>query len=239
MPNLTIDLKLLVDTAQILTAIITLLGVITAFWISRKTLREIQNDRIISQRPFLLFEYGGNKTSIKFCIAQDGKEYIQAYWPVINEKGGIHVPTIGKLKNLGVGPAIDVRITWFVEQVYIKGEKFKIDEEKRKEIQYQPAQNTNPIITSHLFPNQESGFHLIPYFISADFEKKIERADGVLIIKYFDTYENSYETYQKFHAFTEYSEKKFHTTFSDLIEQKNYTDNKKKKQNERIRNQIL
>jgi hypothetical protein len=228
MENQTLDLKLWVDIAQIITALITLLGVATAFWLSRKTLREIQNDRIISQRPFLLFDYGGHKTSVEFNKARDGKEYTQAYWPVVNEKGGIRVPTIGKLKNLGVGPAIDVRITWIVEQVYIKGEKFKIDDEKRKESQYMPSMNSNPIMTSHLFPNQESGFHLIPYFISADFEKKIERADGYFKITYFDTFKNKHETYQKFHVFTDYVDKKFHTTFSDLIEQKSYYGKYKK-----------
>jgi len=214
-----LDIRLWVDLAQIITALVTLSGVALSFWISRKTLHEIQNDRILGQRPFLLFDYGGHRTEIEFTKQNDDKEYIQAYWPKINDKGEIMVPIIGKLKNLGSGPAIDVRITWVVEEVYIKGEKFNIDDEKRKEKQYSLSWNENPIMTSHLYPNQESGFHIIPYFISSDFEKKIEKASGYLKITYFDTYENKHETYQKFNVFTNYSEqnKWFHTTFSDLI----------------------
>ena len=211
-----------VDLSQIVTAIVALVGIVLSFWFSRKTLLEVKKDRIISQRPFLLFEYGGNRTTIEFRKHLDDKEYVQAYWPVINDKGGIHVPTIGKLKNFGSGPAIDIKIKWIVEEVYIKGERFNIDENKKKEKKYSESMNTNPIMTSHLYPNQESGFHIIPYFISADFEKTIERASGYIIITYSDTYENKHETYQKFNVFTNYDEKWFHTTFSDLITNKNH-----------------
>lgn len=77
--------------------------------------------------------------------------------------------------------------------------------------------NTNPIQTSHLYPNQESGFHLIPYFIGSDTGRTIEEANGYLIISYLDTFEIPRLTYQRFHAFTNYEEKWFHTTFSDII----------------------
>ena len=69
--------------------------------------------------------------------------------------------------------------------------------------------------------------HLIPYFISADFERKIERSEGYLIISYYDTFENKHKTYQKFHVFTNYHDdaKWFHTTFSDLLMKKANTTN--------------
>ena len=217
MIHLLAHIKFWVDFAQIVTTLVAVIGVILSFWIARRTLREVQKDRIISQRPFLLFEYGGYGIRMDYIKHDDDKVYNQAYWPVINDKGGIKIETVGQLKNYGTGPALDIRIQWIVEEVYIKNEKFVIDELKRKERKYAPEFNINPIMTSHLYPNQESGFHLIPYFISTDFEKKIERASGYLIISYSDTYQNKHETHQKFNVFTDYEKKWFHTTFSDLI----------------------
>lgn len=219
-----LDITLWVDIAQIATAIITLIGIALSFWISRKTLREVQRDRIYNQRPYLVFEYGGHVISVVFKTHQDGKSYIQPLWPPVAGGRGLHIPTFGHLKNFGTGPAIDITISWIVKEVHIKGEKFKIDDEKRKEQQYSKLLNTNPLMTTHLFPNQETGIHLIPHFISTDFERKISRADGHFIITYNDTFGNKYETLQKFHVFTDYEnpDKGFHTTFSDIIKNENH-----------------
>ncbi|MDD5185425.1 MAG: hypothetical protein PHS84_09220, partial [Paludibacter sp.] len=145
--NQTSPLDIWVSIAQILTALIALVGIGLSFWFSIKTLREVQIERVISQRPFLLFDYGGFKTLIEFIKHEDNKQYIQAYWPKINENGGIHVPTIGKLKNYGSGPAIDIKLKWIVEEVTIKGERFLIDDSKRKELKYSEKMNINPIMT--------------------------------------------------------------------------------------------
>lgn len=224
MISLVSNFQMWVDIAQIITAIVTLIGVGLSFWISRKTLQEIQRDRVVGQRPFLLFDYGGYVSTINFKKYEgDSNEYIELFWPPTGN-GGVHVVTVGKLKNLGTGPALDVRIRWIVEEVFIKGERFKIDKDKRKESQYLPNNNENPINKSHLYPNEESGFHLIPHFISFDFERKIERAGGYFIISYYDTFENKHETFQKFNVFTDYNNlsQGFHTTFSDLIKKKSH-----------------
>lgn len=214
------DIKFWVDIAQIATMLLTLVGLIVSFWMSRKALREVQHDRVIGQRPYLLFDFGGFREQIELKKREDGKEYVTFHWPEL-ESGGIHVPTVGKLRNLGTGPAVGIKLKWIVEEIYIKGEKFKIDEEKRKETHYSPEYNQNPIRVSHLFPNQESGYHLLPRFISHDLTRKIERADGYFIISYQDTFNNSHKTFQKFHAFTDYEKMTFHTTFSDLIKNEN------------------
>lgn len=218
-----LDIKLLVDIAQIATTIITFIGIALSFWLSRKTLKEVQKDRIYNQRPFLIFQHGGHVIGIDFKKHADGKTYIQPHWPSAGSGQGVYVPTFGELQNYGTGPAIDITISWIVEEVYIKGEKFKIDVEKRNESQYSQSRNTNPLRTTHLFPNQETGIHLIPHFVSCDFERKIERADGHFIVSYNDTFGHKYETHQKFHVFTNYDdpEKGFHTTFSDLIKNEN------------------
>ena len=187
MSFLLVDIKTWVDITQIATAIITLIGIALSFWISRKTLKEVQRDRVYSQKPFLLFSYGGHVIAITFKTHTDGKTYIQPYWPPVGD-GGVRIPVFGDLKNYGTGPAIDIRITWVVEEVYIKGEKFEIDDKKRQEPQYSKLRNTNPLNTTHISPNGETGIHLIPNFISCDFEKKIERADGYFIISYTDTF---------------------------------------------------
>jgi len=219
-----LDIKLWVDIAQIVTALIAIIGIALSFWFSRKTLKEAQQDRIYNQRPFLLFEYGGHVISIEFKTHQDGKTYNHPLWPPIAGGPGLHIPTFGHLKNFGTGPAIDITISWIVEEVHIKGEKFKIDKEKRKENQYAESWNTNPLRTTHLFAGQDTGIHLIPHFISVDFEHKIERADGYFIISYGDTFGHKYKTHQKFHVFTDYKhpEKGFHTTFSDLLKNENH-----------------
>jgi hypothetical protein len=219
-----LNIKFWVDIAQIITALIATIGVVLSFGLSRKALKEVQRDRIFNQRPFLLFEYGGHVIPIEFKTHQDGKIYNHALWPSIGSGPGLHIPTFGQLKNYGTGPAIDVMISWIVEEVQIKGEKIKIDKEKRMENQYKESWNTNPLKTTHLFAGQETGIHLIPHFISIDFEHKIERANGYFSIFYSDTFGHKYKTLQKFHVFTDYKhpEKGFHTTFSDLIKNENY-----------------
>ncbi|MFC4686529.1 hypothetical protein ACFO4P_06220 [Epilithonimonas pallida] len=215
-----LDLNFWVDIAQIATMLLTLVGLIISFWLSREALKEVRRDRVIGQRPFLLFDYGGHQSRIELKKYNDGKEYASFFWPKL-ESGGIHVPTVGKLRNLGTGPAVDVRLQWIIEEIYIKGEKFKIDDTKRKEPQYSPENNQNPIRESHIFPNQETGYHLLPRFISHDFNRKIERADGHFIIHYQDTFNNKHQTFQKFHAFPDYEKMTFHTTFGDLIKNEN------------------
>lgn len=216
----TCDIKLWVDIAQIATFLITLIGLTISFWMSRKALEEVQHDRVAAQRPFLLFDYGGHRSAIEIKKHKDDKDYASFVWPEL-ESGGIHVPTVGKLRNLGTGPAVAIKLQWVVELIYIKGEKFVIDDEKRKESQYSPEFNQNPINRSHLYPNQESGYHLLPRFISHDFNRKIEKAEGRLVISYLDTFNNAHKTVQQFYAFTDYEKLTFHTTFSDLIESEN------------------
>jgi hypothetical protein len=219
MKTILLDIKIWVDIAQIIAVIIAIIGVALSFWLSRQTLKEVQRDRVYNQRPFLIFEYGGHVIAIDFKKHQDGKTYNQPLWPKVGMGQGVYIPTYGHLKNYGTGPAIDITITWVVDEVHIKGETLKIDNEKRKEAQYSESWNTNPLRTTHLFAGQETGMHLIPHFISADFERKIERADGYFLINYTDTFGHKYKTHQKFHVFTDYKqpEKGFHTTFSDFV----------------------
>jgi hypothetical protein len=220
MKHYLLNFQLWVDVAQVITALFTLIGVILSFWFSRNTLKEVQRERWYGQRPYLLFQYGGRVISIDFKKHEDGKVYVQILWPSAGQ--GIIIPTLGELKNYGTGPAIDVNITWVVEKIYTKNAEILIDENKRKELQYSSDRNTNPIMATHLLPSQESGIHLMPFFISADFDRAIKRADGYLIIKYSDTFGHNHETYQKFHVFTHYEtpERGFHTTFSDLMASK-------------------
>src|ERR1035441_4730895 len=120
-----LDIKAWVDIAQIGIAIMTLIGIALSFWISRKTLKEVQKDRIYNQRPFLIFQYGGQRIAIEFKKHDDGKLYVHPYWPSSGTGKSVFVPTFGHLKNYGTGPAIDITITWYVDEVNIRGEKFK------------------------------------------------------------------------------------------------------------------
>lgn len=53
------NLETLYYFANIFAPIITTVGICISFWFSKKTLDQVRKDRMLSQRPYLLFEQGG------------------------------------------------------------------------------------------------------------------------------------------------------------------------------------
>ena len=49
----------MLKSANIFAPLITTVGICVSFWFSKKTLDQVRKDRILSQRPYLLFEQGG------------------------------------------------------------------------------------------------------------------------------------------------------------------------------------
>ncbi len=44
---------------NIFAPIITAVGIIISFWFSLKTLKEVRREKVLAQKPYLLFEQGG------------------------------------------------------------------------------------------------------------------------------------------------------------------------------------
>lgn len=81
-------IEILVSIAQIVTATVAIVAVVLSFWVARKTLKEVQRGRIHSQKPFLLFDYGGHQAEIEFRNNKDGEEFICAHCLLLTKRVG-------------------------------------------------------------------------------------------------------------------------------------------------------
>lgn len=207
----------LVDFAQIVTALVTTAGVVWSLKYSKKTIEEVNKDRLFSRLPFLLFDYDFGLINL-ICYKRPGEGYTnnslsQQPFP----KSETNVKTAGILKNYGSGPAIDIKIVWVAETVFTSScpdgytpdllDNFSIEENK-----------TN-VHSPHLDTGQTTGIHTIPYFIHTDSRHEISRVNGHFIIKYKDTFGNQYETKQGFYLFTNYehNQPSLHISFIELV----------------------
>lgn len=53
------DLESLYYIFSIFAPVITATGIIISFWVSFKTLKEVREERVLAQKPYLFFEQGG------------------------------------------------------------------------------------------------------------------------------------------------------------------------------------
>jgi hypothetical protein len=136
-----------------------------------------------------------------------------------NDDGTINSFRIGRLKNYGLGPGLSTHVVWMPRQVWLGSELFEINAEKLKEPIYSSALNTMPSDNAHILSGEETGLTRLPTFIEKDFEKKISRVEGILIIKTTDVFGMKYSFSQEFTVFTNYSDERpwFHVTFGDLL----------------------
>lgn len=123
-----------------------------------------------------------------------------------DERGFIDPILIGRLQNFGVGPALETEVTWVAESLWIHGERFDLNEEKRREPLYSRMFNTMPTMTQHLAPGQATGLPRLPTFIEKDFAKKIKRVDGFFVVSCIDVLDQRHVNKQEFHIFTGYDE---------------------------------
>ena len=223
--------------AQLVIATFTMVGVLASLYFSTKALREVQADRQQRQRHYLAFERGGHRYPIKFVNAgrripgvdpkaverlfpslPDGSESVRLDEKK-KENGSIDLITIGHLKNYGLGPALSVRVTWIPIEVWIRNERFEINEQKLAEPIYSVGLNTMPSVPAHILPGEEAGLSRLPTFIEKDVEKKITRVEGILAIAAQDVFGNPILSRQEFSIFTGYKDEKpwFHVSIGDLI----------------------
>ena len=211
---------------EIATAAFTIIGVIASLYMSVKALREVQIDRKLQKEPYLAFETGGQKFPIEIIRQDDRTENdeMSASMEIVRinlktEDGRIK-NMYGKLRNFGLGPAIETKIIWIPQEIWLGTEKFHINEEKLLEKKYSNQYNTIPASPGHILPGQEGKFFRIPAFIQRDTEMKITKVDGMIEIQCYDVFRNKHTVRQKYHLFTGYKEETpyIHFTFSDLID---------------------
>lgn len=220
-------------TANVLTAAVTLIGVMASLWFSTKALREVQIDRKLRSRPYLSFEPGGYLFPITFKTIGPklhGKDPIAmkeifGYLPADGESivmddrksedGRWQMVTYGTLRNHGSGPALNICITWKADKIYMGFDTFDIDDKKINEPLYNHDLNTWPSLPRNLHPAEDATLNCIPAVIVKDYDRKIKRIDGHLVIKCTDVYGDLYEFTQGFHLFTEYERSHLHVTFYD------------------------
>lgn len=218
---------------NIFAPIITTIGIILSFWVSLKTLNEVKYEKILAQKPYLLFEQGGvcdkalfvkaGRTSpgfnpelmkiIKNSIPKDAiqvqREFLEDGQPRL----------FGHLKNYGNGAAFNIELTWIPKIVWLNNEKFVIDDTKNREAKYSRDFNTKPVGEFNLLPQQTTGILHWPMFIEMDYNLCITRVEGYFQLSYDNSFGNHYRTYQGYHLFTDYQAEtpSVHVTFLETF----------------------
>lgn len=225
------------NIAQVLTTLITFVGILVSIWLSTKALREVQLDRRLRSRPHLAFENGGWRLPIQFIkmghkVPGLDPEYMKKLFsdlPKDSESVRLALKDrddkdpkrfgYGRLRNHGGGPALSTHVTWIPTEIWIGTERFDIDNNKREEPLYHRNLNTWPAIPSNIQPGEESSINCIPTFITKDIEKKVTRVNGILNIKCRDTFDVKHVVQQEFYFFTYYGQEKpeVHVTFSSVL----------------------
>ncbi len=208
--------------AQIITAIITLVGVLTSLYMSIKALREVQRDRHFRQAPHLAFETGGFRIPIDFVKA--GKrvpgldpKFVESVFNElskdaesvrvkhkIEEDGGMNLNRFGKLINHGMGPAFETSVKWITKQIRIGSELFDIDSKKSSEPKYNKNLNETYPVTRNIKHGEQTELCWFPLFIEKDTEKKITEASGILEISCQDVFNKEHIWKQGFYIKTGY-----------------------------------
>jgi len=148
MPHL--DWQTWAAIAQVVTTVLTGIGIIVSLWIGVRTLREVRDDRLHRVRPKLLFQRGGQRVTCELKerpgIPGIDPEYAAH---LLKNKPPAARHCLAKhlwngLSNYGNGSALNASITIVAETVEKAGEKFAIDERKLSEFPYFPGTQSDP-----------------------------------------------------------------------------------------------
>ncbi len=227
------DLETLYYIFSIVGPIITAVGIMISFWFSLKTLKEVRKEKVLAQKPYLLFQQGGVSDKAVFIKAGHTSpgfepEAMQAMKKNVPQDaisvrreflvdGKIRL--FGTIQNYGNGTAFNIRLTWIPKVVWINKEKFVIDRIKSQEGKYSKLYNTKPVGEFNLLPQQTTGILHWPMFIEMDYNLCITRVEGYFQLSYDDSFGNHYNTYQSYHLFTNYKDEipSIHVTFLEAF----------------------
>lgn len=220
--------------AQIVIAVFTVVGVLTSLYLSIRAITELKSDRHHRQTPHLAFEPGGHQFLIEFIKA--GKripgidpKYVESVFPDLHddaesvrvkhkqlENNRIEMVSYGRLRNYGLGTALDTKVIWVPNEIWFGSQKFKCDESKLSEPMYSKNLNSMPTDPRNILPNQEAKLHWLPTFIEKDTEKQVSKVTGELQIICTDVFKKLHIKVQNFYLYTKYQGEKpyVHVTFS-------------------------
>ena len=212
--------------------LVTLLGIFVSLGISNRTLNEIKEDRILSQKPQLIFEQGGYSIPVEFVKGGPfspgiNPHYIKSLlvdFPEDATSIRIHETLfgtdIGVFQNFGRGPAFNIWIIWKPEKIkYRNMAERPISTEDLKKPIFSEDLNTRCLSKRNLFPGGKTGLIHTPMFIEKDYEKSIEHVQGLIRIECQDSIGNVQKTHQEFNLFTEYDKIRPHIViaFGDIV----------------------
>jgi hypothetical protein len=218
--------NIVVDIAQIISALGTLTAVVIALYVADKSRREVQTDRRLQVQPVIIFQQGGHLLPIKkrsfghripgcnhSAVESAFKDVSADSQIILNDK------PYGHAVNIGSGPAIGVQVEFKPLLIKLGQEHFTIDGKRRSEPRYFSPFNTMPL-ASVMAPNETASLPRLPTFIVLDIDERITYAEGELIIRYGDISGEASKTRQLFRYFNESSvpkDRQYCMTFADIV----------------------
>jgi len=187
--------------------LVTAAGILISLYVGVSTLREVRRGRQLSIQPFCLFATGAQKIAVELSDANGipGIDLAMASQLTKNKPAGENRVDVknhwGRLRNYGLGPALNTRISVMSYRVFIDDQVFTIDDTKRKDFPYNERLNSIPASPSHLAVGQEAEFRRLPTPIVVDYKRRISRLDCVVKIIYEDVYANAYSKFQGLRVF--------------------------------------
>jgi hypothetical protein len=189
--------------------LITAAGVLVSLYVGISTLREVRRGRQHSIQPYCLFSTGTQQISVEFSDAGGipGVDIGPAVRltkdrpPGKNRADTKHL--WGKLRNYGLGPAINTRISLIPYRVFVGKDVFVIDDAQRTGFPYSEIYNSFGVTPSHLAVGGEGLFMRLPTPIVVDYKRRITRLDCVVKIEYEDLYASKYTKFQGLRVFAQ------------------------------------
>jgi hypothetical protein len=118
------------------------------------------------------------------------------------EPGGFQYPIVF-VKD---GPKGEELVRVVAKEIWVGDERFEINQRKRQEPIYALSNNQVPTHPIHILPDGEAGLTHLPEFIVRDYEKKITRAVGVLLIETRDVFDSKIRFESSFRIVTNYKD---------------------------------
>jgi hypothetical protein len=190
------------QVSQAFIAPVTAVGVLASLYIGVRTLRELRDERMQRGKPVLRFDGGGYRLPARLddSYGIPGIDPAYARKLMVNRPKGKNRLSIEghytNLKNHGLGPALDVSVTFIPYRIFIGEECFVIDTHKRREMIYSEPLNTVHSHPNHISAGGTGSFGRIPTPLVVDFNRTITQLDCVFKITCHDVFKVEHVVYQ-------------------------------------------
>lgn len=213
------------QVAQVVTTILTGIGVIVSIILGVRSLRAIHEDRIERARPYLLFLRGASLIpaeigEVRGIPGININIALKLLGANVGRLSFLPRGDWGRLHNYGNGAALEAKVTFLAHTVHMGSDQFQLDRKLLSKYPYDPHANEIPLTPSHMLPGTESHLFRIPTFYIADFDRRLDRVECVAVLRCKDITGRTYVTYQStnFRVDTEGGLKLFATLGSELSE---------------------